>query len=113
MGESARRLLIATKKYGELGRDDTLQGLQYTYSFSKSTNEVFSVECGTLALYNQVTYYGSKSDFRYYNLTSNPPVYPYIEEEQTTQWPKDTKRVIRIRISKKDRQHNGQKIPKG
>jgi hypothetical protein len=27
---------------------------------------------------------------------------PYIEEEQTTQWPKDTKRVIRIRISKKN-----------
>ena len=34
---------------------------------------------------------------------------PYIEEEQTTQWPKDTKEVIRIRISKKNRQHNGQK----
>jgi hypothetical protein len=39
----------------------------------------------------------------------------------TTQWPKeefeDTKGVIRIRKSKKDRQHNGQKkslnIPKG
>jgi molecular chaperone GrpE (heat shock protein) len=31
------------------------------------------------------------------------------EEEQTTQWPKDTKGVIRIRISKKNRQHNGQK----
>ena len=30
----------------------------------------------------------------------------YIEEEQTTQWPKDTKGVIRIRISK-NRQHNG------
>ena len=38
---------------------------------------------------------------------------PYIEEEQTTQWSKDTKGVIRIRISKKNRQHNGQKIPKG
>jgi hypothetical protein len=37
----------------------------------------------------------------------------YIEEEQTTQWPKDTKGAIRIRISKKNRQHNGQKIPKG
>ena len=36
---------------------------------------------------------------------------PYIEEE-TTQWPKDTKGAIRIRILKK-RQHNGQKIPKG
>ena len=34
---------------------------------------------------------------------------PYIEEEQTTQWPKDTKDVIRSRISKKNRQHNGQK----
>jgi hypothetical protein len=34
---------------------------------------------------------------------------PYIEEEQTTQWPQDTKEVIRIRISKKNRQHNGQK----
>jgi hypothetical protein len=38
---------------------------------------------------------------------------PYIEEEQTTQWPKDTKGVIRIRKSKKNRQHNGQKIPQG
>jgi hypothetical protein len=27
---------------------------------------------------------------------------PYIEEELTTQWPKDTKEVIRIRISKKN-----------
>jgi hypothetical protein len=34
---------------------------------------------------------------------------PYIKEEQTTQWPKDTTGVIRIRISKKNRQHNGQK----
>jgi uncharacterized membrane protein YvlD (DUF360 family) len=31
---------------------------------------------------------------------------PYIEEEQTTQWP--NKEVIRIRISKKNIQHNGQ-----
>ena len=31
----------------------------------------------------------------------------YIEEGQTTQWPKVTKGVIRICISK-DRQHNGQ-----
>jgi hypothetical protein len=38
---------------------------------------------------------------------------PYIEEEQTTQWSKDTTGAIRIRISKKNRQHNGQKIPKG
>jgi hypothetical protein len=37
---------------------------------------------------------------------------PYIKEEQTTQWSKDTKGVIRIRISKKNRQHNGQNIPK-
>jgi phage FluMu protein Com len=37
----------------------------------------------------------------------------YIKEEQTTQWPKDTKGAIRICISKKNRQHNGQKIPKG
>ena len=42
---------------------------------------------------------------------------PYIEEEQTTQWPKekvqnkseDPKGVIRIRKSKMNRQHNGQK----
>ena len=34
---------------------------------------------------------------------------PYTEEEQTTQWPKDTKEVIIIRIPKKNRQHNGQK----
>jgi hypothetical protein len=38
---------------------------------------------------------------------------PYIKEEQTTQWPKDTTGAIRIRISKKNRQHNGQKIPQG
>ena len=34
---------------------------------------------------------------------------PYIEEEQTTQWPKDTKAAIRSLTSKKNRQHNGQK----
>jgi hypothetical protein len=34
----------------------------------------------------------------------------YIKEEQTTQWPQDTKDVIRICISKKDRQHNGHRI---
>ena len=34
---------------------------------------------------------------------------PYIEEEQTTQWPKDIKGVIRIRTLKRNRQHNGQK----
>jgi hypothetical protein len=33
-----------------------------------------------------------------------------IEEEQARQWPKDTKGAIRIRISKKNRQDNGQKI---
>ena len=33
-------------------------------------------------------------------------------EGQTTQWPKDTKGAIRSR-KWKDRQHNGQKIPKG
>jgi hypothetical protein len=36
---------------------------------------------------------------------------PYIEEEQTAQWSKDTRGVTRNRISKKNRQHNGQKIP--
>ena len=33
----------------------------------------------------------------------------YIEEEQTTQWPQDTKGAIRNCISKKNRKHNGQK----
>jgi hypothetical protein len=33
----------------------------------------------------------------------------YIEEEQTTQWSKDIKEVIRISISKKNRQYSGQK----
>ena len=33
----------------------------------------------------------------------------YIEEGQTTQWSRDTKGVIIIRKSKKNRQHNGQK----
>jgi hypothetical protein len=37
---------------------------------------------------------------------------PYIEEEQTTQWTKDTKGPIRICISKKKRQHNGQEESK-
>jgi hypothetical protein len=35
------------------------------------------------------------------------------EEEQTTQWPEEIKGAIRIRISKKNKQHNGQKISKG
>ena len=48
-------------------------------------------------------------DKRYQSGNQNP----YIEDEQTTQWTKDTKGVIRIRISKTNRQHNGQKIPKG
>jgi hypothetical protein len=37
---------------------------------------------------------------------------PYIEEEQTTQWPKYTKGVIIICISKRSRRSNGQNIPK-
>jgi len=37
---------------------------------------------------------------------------PYIEEGQSIQWPKDTKDVIRIRISRKDRQYNNQKTKK-
>ena len=40
---------------------------------------------------------------RYQRGNQNPKI-----EEQTTQWPKDTKGVIRIRKSK-NRQHNGQK----
>ena len=46
---------------------------------------------------------------RYQRVNQNPR----SEEEQATQWPKDTKGVIRIRVTKKSRQHNGQKIPKG
>jgi hypothetical protein len=38
---------------------------------------------------------------------------PHIKEEQTIQWPQDTKVVIRSRISKKNRQYNGHKIPEG
>jgi hypothetical protein len=37
----------------------------------------------------------------------------YIEEELTTPWLKDIKGIIRISISKKNWQHDGQKIPKG
>ena len=33
----------------------------------------------------------------------------YIEKQQKTQWPKDTKGVIIINISKNNRQRNGQK----
>ena len=35
---------------------------------------------------------------------------PYIKEEQTIQWSQETKGVIRSRISKKNRQHNGQEL---
>jgi hypothetical protein len=35
-----------------------------------------------------------------------------VDEEQTIQWPKDTKGVIRISKSTKNRQYNGQKIRK-
>ena len=35
-----------------------------------------------------------------------------IDEEQTIQWPKDTKGAIRISKLTKNRQYNGQKIPK-
>ena len=37
----------------------------------------------------------------------------YIDEERTIQWPKDTKGVIRISKSTKNRKYNAQKIPKG
>jgi hypothetical protein len=37
----------------------------------------------------------------------------YVFEEQTTQWPKDNKGVIKIHKLKKNRQHNGLKITKG
>jgi hypothetical protein len=40
---------------------------------------------------------------RYQRVNQNP----CNEEEQTTQWPKDTKGIIRIRVTKKRRQHNG------
>jgi hypothetical protein len=36
-----------------------------------------------------------------------------VSSSSTTRWPKDTKGVIRVCISKKNWQHNGQKIPKG
>jgi hypothetical protein len=37
---------------------------------------------------------------------------PQVQQEQTTQWPKDTKGVMRSRKSNKNRQHNAQNIPK-
>ena len=36
----------------------------------------------------------------------------HVEEEQTIQWAKYTKGIIRICISKKNRQHNGQRYQK-
>ena len=36
---------------------------------------------------------------------------PYIKEGQSIKWPKDTKGITRICISK-DSQYNGQKIPR-
>jgi hypothetical protein len=50
-----------------------------------------------------------RRDWRHQRGSQNP----YIEDEPTTQWSKeefeDTKGVVRIRISKTNRQHNGQK----
>ena len=43
---------------------------------------------------------------RYQRVNQNP----CNEEEQTTQWSNDTKGLIRIRVTKKSRQHNGQNI---
>ena len=37
---------------------------------------------------------------------------PYVKEEQSKQWSKDSKGITRSHISKKDSQYNGQKIPK-
>ena len=37
---------------------------------------------------------------------------PQIKEEQTIQWPKQTKVIIRSRKSKKNRQYNDQNKPK-
>jgi hypothetical protein len=37
----------------------------------------------------------------------------FVLSEQTIQWPKDTKKAIRINKSTRNRQYNGQKIPKG
>jgi hypothetical protein len=42
-----------------------------------------------------------------------PLWYLLVIMERTTQWPKDTKGVIKSRKSKKDGQHNDQNIPKG
>jgi hypothetical protein len=38
--------------------------------------------------------------------------FSFIKEGQTIQWTKDTKGEIKSHKSKKDRQYNGQKIPK-
>jgi hypothetical protein len=57
-----------------------------------------------IIIYILKIYIQSSRVWRYQRGNQNP----YIEEEQTTQWPKDTKWVMRIRISKKNRQHNDQ-----
>ena len=54
-------------------------------------------------LWSEAWQYFLRRVWRYQRGNQNP----YIKEEQTTQWPKDTKGVIRIRISKKNRRHNG------
>ena len=68
MGQQGLQLLTGIEKYGELGRDETfslLQKLKCAYSFSKSTQEVFS-----MALYKHVTHYGPGSDFPHCNMTA-------------------------------------------
>ena len=63
----------------------------------------------TFVIFARCSGFRYKKIWRYQRGNQNP----YIKEEQTTQWPKDPKGVIRSRKWKKNRQHNGHKIPKG
>ena len=90
---------------------------ELTTQWSKDTKEVIKISILKNRKHNGQKIPKRLSESVYRRRTDNTMVKryqrgyqnQYIEEEQTTQWPNNTKEAIRISISKKDRQHNGQK----
>ena len=74
MGQPFKDFWLPLKKYGELCRDEN-SSLCSSYTFSKSTKAVFSVQWLSVAHLKHVTQYGRRPDFPYYDL---PPPFPPI-----------------------------------
>jgi hypothetical protein len=93
---------------------------EQTTQWSNDTKEVIRIRISKNRQHNGQKIPKRKSESVYRRRTDNTMVKRYqrgnqnlyIEKEQTTQWPKDNKEVIIICTSKKNRQHNGQKISK-